>query len=1085
MRYFLALLLLFCLLPSLAFANTTITQLPTIPSPGIALGTSVLAIDQNSTGTLTTYQAQIGGLLAPINGSPIGTAAYTVVPCTGNDAANFLSAGIAAQAGNKSGLLYVNGCTLTSQWQIPYGTGAKIFNFGATPTNNYDVGFNSANIYVNAANITANSPGETAIDINGAHNFTLEDANVSVYGPTGLMSIVGTSIQNGPGPNAQTINIINSSMGGGNSLVGLPMDTNLNPVQAGGVKTGNITVGGSGYDSGGTHTYTNVPLTGGTGTNVYALSIVVTSGVVTSVVLANNGSATPGGGYIIGDVLSASNTNLGGSGSGFQFTVASIYNAPAHFNGSNFFPRAINSSFTYFGGTAFSGNISDSRAWLNTFTGGQAFQQVYGCGGNEWGGNRLEDEYNAIDEGGVNGNGCVGHSYINSNYFTVNSYGGGFDVSLGGSGFVMNDNVLDASAVTTGTSNSVELGQHRALTYSNIGGDVWVSQGAGRQYAIDIGTAGAGVDDYIYMQGVVDNTVTPINWGQIPAHFVADITGPNGFHSEMGRPVGIGTNVPHGTSQMAFDLSYNTTSLGLPTGNNAQRPASPVTGMARFNTAANALEVYNGSSWSPAATQTSLFKFGGGLGVVNDPTTPNTIIDIGTGAALDDTNSIFLNLASAVTKTTGSWAVGTSNGCLDTGSVTTTTWYTVYIIGTSSGTTDILCSTSPINPIYPTGYSYKRRIGSFLTDGSSHVLPYVRVHVDSGPTYYWSGGAVNDLSAVTIGTSAALQTLSVPVGVKVLPICNYTCVNATNSCILTSPDEPDQASGTTVSFTVNTFSQLDENITGGLMNSSCPYLTTNTQAQIRARASAASTTLSEATRGWRDCGFNCALPKTVLVPIGTQYTLPSDWNPSENTVEVYGEGGNGGTTPGGYGGGGGGGGAYAKYVNLSDAAGTVEAIQIGTGGSGNDTYFKTTGTVLAKHGTTGSGQTPGTGGAASSSVGSLKNSGGAGGGGGGYNGNGGGGAGGPSGAGSAGSAGAGGAAAGGGAGGVLGGTIGGAGGSSVPMGGGGGGGGAASGGTTGGAGGTYGGGGGGGPEYGGTAGTGGVGGIILTYMPAQ
>lgn len=60
MKYLLTLILL--LLPSMAHANTTITALPTIPSPGVVLGTSVMAIDQNSTGTLTTYQATVNSL---------------------------------------------------------------------------------------------------------------------------------------------------------------------------------------------------------------------------------------------------------------------------------------------------------------------------------------------------------------------------------------------------------------------------------------------------------------------------------------------------------------------------------------------------------------------------------------------------------------------------------------------------------------------------------------------------------------------------------------------------------------------------------------------------------------------------------------------------------------------------------------------------------------------------------------------------------------------------------------------------------------------------------------------------------------
>lgn len=71
-----------------------------------------------------------------------------------------------------------------------------------------------------------------------------------------------------------------------------------------------------GYTSG---TYTNVPLTGGTGTGGQA-TIVIAANIITSVVIT-----APGIGYSIGDVLSASDANLGGGGgSGFTWTVLTI-----------------------------------------------------------------------------------------------------------------------------------------------------------------------------------------------------------------------------------------------------------------------------------------------------------------------------------------------------------------------------------------------------------------------------------------------------------------------------------------------------------------------------------------------------------------------------------------------------------------------------------------------------------------------------------------------------------------------------------------------------------------------------------------
>jgi hypothetical protein len=77
----------------------------------------------------------------------------------------------------------------------------------------------------------------------------------------------------------------------------------------------NTLVGGSGYVNA---TYTAVPLTGGSGSGAKA-TIVVSGGAVTSVTLTSYGNN-----YVIGNTLSASNTNLGGSGSGFSIKIATI-----------------------------------------------------------------------------------------------------------------------------------------------------------------------------------------------------------------------------------------------------------------------------------------------------------------------------------------------------------------------------------------------------------------------------------------------------------------------------------------------------------------------------------------------------------------------------------------------------------------------------------------------------------------------------------------------------------------------------------------------------------------------------------------
>jgi hypothetical protein len=79
-----------------------------------------------------------------------------------------------------------------------------------------------------------------------------------------------------------------------------------------------ITNAGSGYSNG---AYFNVPLNGGSGSTATA-DIVVSGGAITSATISNRGCQ-----YSANNTLTASNTNVGGTGSGFILTVNSVTNA--------------------------------------------------------------------------------------------------------------------------------------------------------------------------------------------------------------------------------------------------------------------------------------------------------------------------------------------------------------------------------------------------------------------------------------------------------------------------------------------------------------------------------------------------------------------------------------------------------------------------------------------------------------------------------------------------------------------------------------------------------------------------------------
>ena len=76
--------------------------------------------------------------------------------------------------------------------------------------------------------------------------------------------------------------------------------------------------GGSAYTTG---TYFDVPLTGGSGSGALA-TITVAGGAVTAVTITDGGTQ-----YAVGNTLSAAAANIGGTGSGFSVSVASVTNA--------------------------------------------------------------------------------------------------------------------------------------------------------------------------------------------------------------------------------------------------------------------------------------------------------------------------------------------------------------------------------------------------------------------------------------------------------------------------------------------------------------------------------------------------------------------------------------------------------------------------------------------------------------------------------------------------------------------------------------------------------------------------------------
>ena len=216
---------------------------------------------------------------------------------------------------------------------------------------------------------------------------------------------------------------------------------------------------------------------------------------------------------------------------------------------------------------------------------------------------------------------------------------------------------------------------------------------------------------------------------------------------------------------------------------------------------------------------------------------------IAAGVANDTTNVKLMQLASAYTKTTSSWAVGSGNGALDTGAIATNTWYHVFLIcRVDTGVVDVLVSTSVSSPTMPTNYTLKRRVGSMKTNGSSQWTPFTQF----GDEFLWDT-PVNDVN--TTATPSGSQALSVPPGVSVMArtISYLSATTASSTMLVYSGLGSAQTSGTPTGNT--TITTQNNNVVVTMQVNAI----TDTSRQVRLSGNGTGTpAYGITTYGWKD-----------------------------------------------------------------------------------------------------------------------------------------------------------------------------------------------------------------------------------------
>lgn len=290
----------------------------------------------------------------------------------------------------------------------------------------------------------------------------------------------------------------------------------------------------------------------------------------------------------------------------------------------------------------------------------------------------------------------------------------------------------------------------------------------------------------------------------------------------------------------------------------ATRPTAGTAGRFYFCSDTMVLYADTGSAWTQIAPAVSgaVAEQYTGLTLSNDATTPGTKVDIAAGAASSDdatiTSRVLMILASAYTKTTAAWAVGTGNGCLDTATVAASTWYHVFLIERlDTSVTDILCSTSATSPTMPSNYTKKRRIGSVLTDGNTAINFFNQF---PGGIFVWATPSALNVSDVDPGTAAHTATATTPNGVVTrasLNVCQAAATVATGvyiSALASADTAPSITATPLVSVGVDTTATANQ---PGCAQTNV-WTDTSRQFRFRNVAGGAGQTTKIVTIGWQD-----------------------------------------------------------------------------------------------------------------------------------------------------------------------------------------------------------------------------------------
>jgi len=184
-------------------------------------------------------------------------------------------------------------------------------------------------------------------------------------------------------------------------------------------------------------------------------------------------------------------------------------------------------------------------------------------------------------------------------------------------------------------------------------------------------------------------------------------------------------------------------------------------------------DVYDELNSLGGGVSSGLFPGIYGMQLSNNASDVDHDIDITAGYCYDSTMAKLIQTEAMTKQLDATWATGTNAGLLQSGqSIGASKTYWIYAICSEDGrTTDFIATEYNVAVVLPSGYVYSRRVLVVQTDASSNILGVI--HYRKGNVYHFKTRQIV-VSGWSIPTSATLQALGGPLGIKTIPIFHVT-----------------------------------------------------------------------------------------------------------------------------------------------------------------------------------------------------------------------------------------------------------------------------------------------------------------------